>query len=174
MMRNTKAWSLGVLGFAIAAGTCLGQVVDTTKFYKLEFVVKEVEGTKVVNSRSYFMTVPVEQPGQNGQGASIRTSSRVPVGSPGNISYSDLGVNLDSRSLHETQLGISVYLSADITTTSTEPSLPAPVIRQNRWSSIVGVPVKKPTVVYASDDATSKRQMQLELIATPISQTTAQ
>jgi len=166
-MRN---WSLGLLGFAIAAGTCLGQVVDQTKFYKLEFVVKEVEGAKVVNSRSYFMTVPLEAPGQSGNGNSIRTSSRVPLATPGStqFSYSDVGVSLDCRGLHETPSGISVNLSADITTNSIEPALPAPVLRQNRWSSTVVVPVKKPTVVYASDDATSKRQMQLELTATPI------
>jgi hypothetical protein len=30
------------------------------------------------------------------------------------------------------------------------------------------VPVKKPTVIFVSDDMSSKRQMQLELTATPI------
>jgi hypothetical protein len=30
------------------------------------------------------------------------------------------------------------------------------------------VPLKKPTVVFSSDDVASKRQMQLELTATPI------
>jgi hypothetical protein len=170
-MFNTKVRSLGLLGFAIAAGTCLGQTADVTKFYKMEFVVKEVEGTKVVNSRSYFMTVPVEAPGQNVQGSgSIRASSRVPTvaGGGSNFTYVDVGVNLDCKTLHEMQSAVSVYLSADISTNSVEPNLPAPVIRQNRWSSTVVVPIKKPTVVYASDDATSKRQMQLELTATPI------
>jgi hypothetical protein len=170
-MRKTQTWSLGLLGLAIAAGSCLGQVVDATKFYKLEFVVKEVEGAKVVNSRSYFMTVPVDLPGQGGSGgASIRTSNRVPLGTPGSsqFSYTDVGVNLDCKTLRETQLGVSVYLTADITTNSIEPAFPAPVMRSNRWSSTVVVPVKKPTVVYASDDATSKRQMQLELTAIPI------
>jgi hypothetical protein len=46
--------------------------------------------------------------------------------------------------------------------------MPAPVIRQNRWSSNVVVPLKKPTLIFASDDATSKRQMQLELTAAPV------
>jgi hypothetical protein len=43
-----------------------------------------------------------------------------------------------------------------------------PTIRQNRWVSTVAVPLKKPTVIFSSDDLTSKRQMQLELTATPI------
>src|SRR5438132_3730348 len=171
-MHNTRTWSLRLLGIAIAVGTCLGQTGDATKFYKMEFVVKEVEGAKVVNSRSYFMTVPVEAPGQNIQGGgSIRTSGRVPTVTGVNSSqytYLDVGVNIDCKTLHELQSEVSVYISADISTNSVEPGLPAPVIRQNKWSSLVMVPVKKPTVVYASDDATSKRQMQLELTATPI------
>ena len=44
----------------------------------------------------------------------------------------------------------------------------APMIRQNRWTSNVVVPLKKPTVIFSSDDLTTKHQMQLELTATPI------
>jgi len=43
-----------------------------------------------------------------------------------------------------------------------------PTIRQNRWSSSVVVPLSKPTVIFSSDDLTSKRQFQLELTATLI------
>ena len=159
----------------MAAGSCLGQAVEPTKFYKLEFVVKEVEGTKVVNSRSYLMTVPVEAPGQNGPaGGSIRTGSRVPTptatgaGASAGFNYIDVGVSIDCRTLREFQSDVSMYISADISSHSIEPNLPAPLIRQNKWSSTVLVPAKKPTVVYASDDATSKRQLQLELTATPL------
>src|SRR5438552_9793732 len=121
-MHNTRRWSLGFLGLAIAAGTCLGQVGDATKFYKMEFVVKEVEGAKVVNSRSFFMTVPVEAPGQNilQGGGSIRTSSRVPTvtGNSSQYTYLDVGVNIDCKTLHELQSEVSAYISADISTNS--------------------------------------------------------
>jgi hypothetical protein len=173
-MRNTRKLSLGVLGLAMAAGTCLAQTGEPTKFYKLEFVVKEVEGAKVVNSRAYFMTVPVEAPGQNNfnpGGGSIRTGSRVPVPTSaggGGFNYIDVGVNIDCKGLRDFQSDVSMYISADISSHSIEPNLPAPLIRQNKWSSTVLVAVKKPTIVYASDDATSKRQVQLELTATPL------
>src|SRR3954471_24624026 len=110
-MRMMTKRSLGLFGLALAAGTCLGQSIEPTKFYKLEFVVKEVEGAKVVNSRAYFMTVPVEAPGQNGGGGSIRTGSRVPVpaSSGSGFNYIDVGVNIDCRGLHETQSDISMY-----------------------------------------------------------------
>src|SRR4051812_45782456 len=170
MPTKTK-WSLGLFGLAMAAGTCLGQSIEPTKFYRLEFVVKEVEGTKVVNSRAYFMTVPVEVPGQGSQGGSIRTGSRLPTPTNtngGGFNYIDVGVSIDCKMLREMQSDVSVYVTAEISSHSVEPNLPAPVIRQNRWSSMVLVPVKKPTLVYASDDTTSKRQMQFELTATPL------
>jgi hypothetical protein len=40
------------------------------------------------------------------------------------------------------------------------------LIRQTKWSSNVIVPIGKPTVIFSSDDATTKGQMQLELTAT--------
>jgi hypothetical protein len=43
-----------------------------------------------------------------------------------------------------------------------------PSIRSNSWSSVVIVPLKTPTLIFSSDDPASKRQMQLELTATPI------
>src|SRR4051794_12763868 len=170
-MRTMMKWSLGLFGLAMAAGSCLAQNMEPTKFYKLDFVVKEVEGTKVVNSRSYFMTLPVEVPGQGSQGGSIRAGSRLPTPTNtggGGFNYIDVGVSIDCKMLREMQSDVSVYVTADISSHSVEPTLPAPVIRQNRWSSMVLVPVKKATVIYASDDTTSKRQIQLELTATPL------
>jgi hypothetical protein len=171
-MPNWKTCSIGLLGLAIAAGACFAQSADPTRFYKLEFVVKEVEGAKVVNSRSYYMTMPAESSAPNVPGSgSIRTGSRVPTptsSNGGGFSYIDVGVNIDCKMLREMTSEISVFVTADISSHTIEPTLPAPVIRQNRWSSLVVVPIKKPTIIYASDDTTSKRQMQLELTATPI------
>jgi hypothetical protein len=48
------------------------------------------------------------------------------------------------------------------------PDAPAPVIRQVKWNAPVIVPLGKPTVIFSSDDPSSKRQMQLELTARPI------
>jgi hypothetical protein len=62
-----------------------------------------------------------------------------------------------------------MLVSADLSTVqpSEAPNTP-PIIRQNRWGSHVLVPLKKPTVIFSSDDLTTKRQMQLEVTATPI------
>jgi hypothetical protein len=43
------------------------------------------------------------------------------------------------------------------------------VVRQAKWSSIVLIPIRKgPTVIFSSDDPASKRQLQLEVTATPL------
>ena len=165
-MRNRRGWMLYLMGLAMA-GTAFAQTVDTPKFYKLEFVVKEVEGGKVVNTRS-FSTMLGVAPTQ--ERATIRTGGRLPISNSngGGVSYLDVGVNLDCSALKELQNDVSLYVTADISSAGQDSASVPPVIRQNRWSSTVILPAKKPTVIFASDDMTSKRQMQLELTATPI------
>ncbi len=160
-----KKWIIAASLLA-AAGTCFAQPQDW-KFYKLEFVVKEVEGAKVLNSRAFSTVTQADTPGVNAMVGSIRTGSKVPSGG----GYIDIGVNIDARTLKELPGGdLSLFLNVDLSSVAAEGGMPdKPVIRQNRWSSSVVVPVKKPTVIFASDDATSKHQLQLELTATPIS-----
>ena len=159
-MRN-----LIITGLVLAAGTCLAQPPEASwKFYKLDFVVKEVEGSKVLNARTFSTIVHASTPGVQAAGGSIRTGSKVPTA--GN--YIDVGVNIDTRDVKEVQGDVALSVSADISSTPADAATERPVIRQNRWSSYVIVPIKKPTVIFASDDATTKHQMQLELTATPI------
>jgi hypothetical protein len=49
-----------------------------------------------------------------------------------------------------------------------DPASTPPVIRSTRWSADVIVPFRKATMLFSSDDAMSKRQLQMELTATPI------
>ena len=156
--------SCALLMLALITGACLAEdTAAPAKFYKLDFVVKEVEGTKVLNTRSYsFLTsTPITS------GCQIRTGNKVPVAGGG---YLDVGVSIDCYEVKETQLGLSIGVAADISSIPAESQVPVSgqVIRQNKWRSVVVVPLKKPTVIFSSDDLTSKHQMQLELTATPI------
>ncbi len=163
-MQKTKKWLLPLLGLAFA-GAALAQTAEPAKFYKLDFVVKELETGKVVNSRSYSTMLTL----QSNDRSSIRTGSRVPVtASDGKMTYIDLGVSIDCWNLKEVQSDLSLFVSADLSSALEPSTTPNPVIRQNRWSSIVTVPAKKPTVIFSSDDVSSKRQIQLELTATPV------
>jgi hypothetical protein len=68
----------------------------------------------------------------------------------------------------ELQGDVALSVSAEMSSVPEGGNPGLPVVRQNKWSSYVVVPIKKPTVIFSSDDATSKRTMQLELTATPI------
>lgn len=162
----TKNWLTPILGLVLA-GAAFAQS-DAAKFYKLDYVVKEVEGGKPVNSRAFSTMLAVQVPGRDTGPASIRAGGRVPVTSTGGTQFFELGVNIDTKELRESQTDVLLYISADVTTIAQDSSGGIPVTRQNRWSGTVLVPVKKPTVVFASDDMSSKRQLQLELTATPV------
>jgi len=94
--------SCGLLMLALITGACLAEdTAAPAKFYKLDFVVKEVEGTKVLNTRSYsFLTsTPITS------GCQIRTGNKVPVAGGG---YLDVGVSIDCYEVKETQMGLSL------------------------------------------------------------------
>jgi hypothetical protein len=170
-MRHIRRCTLYLLASVLVAGICLAEDAVPAKFYKLDFVVKEVEAGKVLNTRSYSATVSASAD----HNCRIRTGNRVPVptvsASPSTYTYLDVGVNIDCFHMKESQGELSLDIQADISSlmqeTASPPSLP-PIVRQNKWGSTVIVPLKKPTVVFSSDDVTGKRQMQLELTATPI------
>jgi hypothetical protein len=169
-MLMNRNWGLCLAASALLAGTCLAQDAVPPKFYKLDFTVKEVEAGRVLNSRTYSAVVSTEHV-EGPLHCSIRTGSKVPFSTGKEYTFLDLGVGIDCRSVKEVAGQLSLYVLADISSALQEPTpssgLP-PTVRQNKWSSTVLVPFKKPTVVFSSDDMASKRQMQLELTATPI------
>jgi hypothetical protein len=112
--------------------------------------------------------LPVQVPGRDTPSATIRAGGRVPVTTGNSTSYYDLGVSIDARELREVQSDLSLSVTVDISTISQDGAGSIPVTRQNKWGGTVFVPVKKATVVFASDDISSKRQLQLELTATPV------
>ena len=145
-------------------------------YYRLDFVVQELtEAGTVNNSRRY---VALLETGSSGQ--QIRTGSRIPVATgAGNMStqiqYVDVGVNFDVRQAREVGDKLRFNVKAEISSIADDNSGGAsghlvgdPVIRQNRWDSVVLIPVGKPTVVFSADDLDSKGKMQVELTATKV------
>lgn len=173
-MQSTKLWVLLPI-MMLLAGAAPAQddkktdaAPDVGHYYRLDFVVKEINEAKAVNSRAYSTIVTTKK---GGASDSIRTGSRVPVpqGTTG-FTYMDVGVNIDCRSVEESPGRLMLNVSADVSSIADAPgtSLP-PVIRNNKWSSNVIVPVGKPTTIFSSDDVGSKGKMQVEMTATPIS-----
>jgi hypothetical protein len=152
-------------------------------YYHLLFVVKELEAGKVINSRSYTMSVgTVENPSSNSFNTrSIRMGTRVPIitDSKGSgFQYFDVGINFDCKNVIDLGDRLGIDVSADVSSIQsdspdgrpqTQIAVPsAPTIQQNKWNSQAVVVLGKPTLLFSSDEVTSKRTMQLELTATAI------
>jgi hypothetical protein len=146
--------------------SCFGQDTppDASKFYKLEFTLKELSGGKVANSRSYISIGHAQHSNQ-----SIRTGDKLPVAQAGGgFTYVDVGVSIDVTDVTQTGNNLQLHVTADISSAEKDSALPTPIIRQTRWSSTVVLPLKKPTVLFSSDSTGSKSQTQLELVAAPL------
>jgi hypothetical protein len=158
---------------ALLAGVCFAQTSTsptTKKFYRLDFVLRELDGDQVVNSRNYSSIVATVERHQ----CSIRANSRVPVNvTPTGTNYQQfqVGVDIDCGNVEDHGDQLSLFVSAGVSSfvdkTDKAGNSP-PIIRDNRWESQVIVPFRKPTVLFSSDDPSSKRKMQLVLTATPI------
>lgn len=168
-MKKTK-FTLTLMTMIIGAGTCLAQTetpkpAEAPKAYQLDFALKELEEGKVVNSRSYSMMVTLVA-----GGGSIRSGEKVPVvtksGAQAEYTYLDVGVDIDCAALQESQGRLTLNVKADIS--SAQPESNRPIVRHARWSSNVVLPLKKSTVLFYSDDTSSKRRLQLELTAAPV------
>jgi hypothetical protein len=168
-----SSWTLFLIS-ALVAGSCLAQNQQSKhepqNFYRLDFVIKEVEAGKVINSRNYSTTTPTRNPPTQ-----IRTGSKVPrqTGNPTNpYEYIDIGVNIDCYNAREVENQLALTVGVELTNlapgqTAGSGSLP-PLLRENKWQSEVILPLRKPTVIFSSDDPTSTHKMQVELTATPI------
>ena len=146
-----------------------GKPTETaTHYYRLSFSIQEVGETgKVTNSRAYATSIATG-PGPTAQ---IRTGDKVPMvtDNKGEVQYVDVGVSIDCIHAQEVDGKFSVQITADIsnTTKGTAPSAP-PLIRANRWSATVLVPIAKPTIIFSSDNLQDKGKLQVELTATRI------
>lgn len=143
---------------------------EPTHYYQLSFSVQEVgDNGKVTNSRAY--TTSISTRANSVERQSIRTGDKVPLKTDdkGNLQYIDVGVNIDCWGAQEVNGKLALQVTADVSTAAkaTDPSAP-PVIRMNRWSANVLVPMGKPTIVLSSDDLQNKGKVQVELTATRI------
>jgi hypothetical protein len=158
----------------MVAGTCFGEDAAPVKFYKLEFVMKQMEGAKILNSRTYSTIVSTKER------SSIRVGSKVPYASEKSASAEgkpyatqiqqiDIGLGIDVTGVKEEQNRLSFNLTADISSIAPveNPVPDSPVVRQSRWSSTVLIPLKKRTLVFSGDDLDAKTETQLEVTATP-------
>jgi hypothetical protein len=133
------------------------------KFYRLTFVVKELDASKAINARTYTLLVSTDS------SSSIRTGDKLPVAEQNQFDMFNLGTNIDCQHVSPLQNELALNVSVDVTGMSETSGTPARAfVRNYRWSSGVIIPLNKSTLIFSSDHATGKGQMQVELTATPL------
>lgn len=160
------------LPFFIAVTALLGQdaakPAKEVRFYRVDFVLKELEEGKILSLRTH----QAQLAGESGTGpVTIRSGSRIPYASGQNLQYADIGTNIDCRPLNDGNNQFTMNISAEVSSVITAADgqmSNTPVVRQNRWSGLVSVPLSKSTILFYSDDPNSRRRMQLEATVTPI------
>lgn len=177
MKATTRIFLAMLLTIVPALALAQEKPAEPKHFYRLLLRLQDVDANgKVINTRSYTTSIAT----QDLMKESIRTGSRIPVTagsySTGQVisantsyNYQDVGVDVDAMDAKDGEGELSFYLTVDVKSLvpPSEKPLPAPITRNNRWSSRVSVPINKPTIVFSSDNLEDKGKMQLEVTATP-------
>lgn len=133
------------------------------RYYRLDFVVRESDQGKVLNQRAYSLGVAAAGVAEGRDWWSLRAGTKVPAGS----NYVDVGFNLDVRP-EDAGGALQLRLKADLSSVAPDAgNANLPPIRQMRVEEAVLVPINKPTVVFSSEDPSSKHQFQIEVTAVP-------
>jgi len=141
--------------------------------YRLDFVVRELEDGKRINSRNYSLSA------KSGERALLRVGSRVPYVTGTNpataqIQYQDVGINFDSRPeerdgevlLSTTFESMSVVTPEKPTEERGNPVVIAPVFRQVKFEGDALITPGKPTVIATLDDVATNRRYEIEVTVT--------
>ena len=149
--------------------------------YRVEYIVREIEKGKPVNTRSYVMMARASHGKVHEDRASFRVGSRVPIlmgntpkpeGASTQVQYEDVGMNIDSW-VTEVDQGLSVRtnLQMQSVATSEMPSVPVPstpVFRRFHLEDETLVAPGKPGMVGSIDDVTADRRYEVEVTATKV------
>jgi hypothetical protein len=171
-------WTTAFLLTLYAAMGCFAQSATTTEsgakpqqtYYQLSFVVRELDGDRVVTTRAYSANAGSLRRAQ------IRAGEKVPFesgnGIPNTTTWQqiDVGVGIDCQDFEMVGERLSMRISANVDSVAAteQKSVQRPVIRSNRWESTVLVPLNRFTVVFSSDDPFSTHRIELQLKASPL------
>jgi hypothetical protein len=140
-------------------------------FYKLTFVIYELDDGKRVNQRDYSMIGRAN----TRPDASIRISTRIPVYSEEKkMTYVDAGLTLSCNLRDQTpgkiqaqcEIGISGFVRPEQLPESRSTGVSAPVLRSTNSNTWAVLTMGKPVIIANIDDINSAKRMQIEVTAT--------
>jgi hypothetical protein len=136
-------------------------------FYKLTMTVRELDGTKLLSSRSYDFT---QRSGDWGQ---LRVGSRVPIATgtaAGNtqFQYLDVGLKVDSR-VEDRDNDVAFDWRLDLSSAAADQNPTGqPVIRNVSSNGQTLLAIGKPVVMTSVDDTSSTHKFVFEVTATKL------
>ena len=148
--------------------------VSPKRCFALDYVLKEFDGTKVINQRAFVLNTfaaPANMP--SSQWTRLRVGNRVPLpgGSGKDISYIDIGVNIDNT-LREAGDALALEVTAEISSVAPDAGGnglgAAPTVRQVKGTAMSTIYPGKPAVVFSADDPGSQHRFELQVTATPV------
>jgi len=172
MSRKNVVWLLAGVALWWMVGTAAAQEAggktqpEPLAAYRLDFSLHELEDGKKINTRQYSMSLI-----EGVQWQELKIGTRVPVEmKQGEVQYLDVGTNISAR-LQEIKSVLDLEVHADLSNFAVPDQankVAMPVLRQLRISGATVVMTGKPVVIGVVDDPNSKRQFQLEVIATKL------
>ena len=149
----------------------------TENFFKLAFVMYELDDGKRTNQRDYMMIGRTDN-----QPSSIRVSTKVPITTTetkGDKQYTYIDVGLKINCSMKEQVDRRLQLHCDIEISSFIPreqianatgtaSPEAPFLRSTRADSWALLTMGKPAILNTVDDINSTKRMQIEVTATKV------
>ncbi len=138
-------------------------------FYKLDLAVREMDGSKVVNTRDYTINQKGDDWGR------FRVGSRIPITTsggtttaPAQIQYIDVGLNADCH-IVESDPGPTLIWTIELSSVAPEAGASGqPVIRNVRSQGQTLLTLNKPIVLSNTDDLSSTHKFVFEVTATKL------
>jgi|GEM_PF-962337 hypothetical protein len=154
-----------------------GREGNTENFFKLAFVMYELEDGKRTNQRDYMMIGRTDN-----QPSIIRVSTKVPIttaekGGDIQYTYTDVGLKIncsmkeqvDRRLQLHCDVEISNFIRPEQIANATGNAGPAaPFLRSMRIESWELLTLGKPAILTTVDDINSTKRMQIEVTATKV------
>jgi hypothetical protein len=149
-----------------------GKDGNTENFFKLAFVMYELDDAKRTNQRDYMLIARTDN-----QPSSIKVSTRVPIYTgEKQMTYIDAGLRIncslkeqvDRRVQLHCDIEISSFVRPEQIASSGNAGPPAPVLRTTRTESWALLTLGKPAILTTVDDINSAKRMQIEVTATKL------
>lgn len=146
---------------------------STQKFYRLDYVLREMDGTKEISKRNYTISV------RSGNSLrQLRMGSRVPVSTGPAVNdhpqyqYMDVGMNVDTLT-REDQHGVWLDVTGELSSIAvnegaSNTSYSPPLVRQAKVSGSVPIIPGKSMLVFSADEPTTTRRFELSVTATQV------